>query len=223
MPEETEVETQDLQDEVDEIRKEQREEKAEYGWVRWVSLSTALLAVVAAVAALHSGQLINEALMSKNEAVLSQAQASDQWAYYQAKGIKYNTSRQSADLLALVPGGTSRAAKWKADAEKYRKQQLSITDVAHRYESERDQANREAARLVGRHELFAICVTFTQIAIALAAIAALTRRRAVWVFGLVIGAIGVALLAYGYLRGGIDKRAARSETVSAVRAGSAAD
>src|SRR5437763_16874578 len=57
---------------------------AEHGgppWISWVALSTAILAVLAAIAGLLSG-------MHANEAMMSQIESSDQWADYQAKGIK---------------------------------------------------------------------------------------------------------------------------------------
>src|SRR5467141_4581849 len=50
-------------------------------WISWVALSTAILAVLAAIAGLLSGSHANEAMMS-------QIEAADQWAFYQAKGIK---------------------------------------------------------------------------------------------------------------------------------------
>src|SRR5438094_938652 len=69
-------------------------------WLRVMSLTTAILAVVAAISALRSATLVNEALLEQSKAVQSQAQASDAWAYYQAKGIKSHTASQTADLLA---------------------------------------------------------------------------------------------------------------------------
>ncbi|MFI5384518.1 MAG: DUF4337 family protein [Fimbriimonadales bacterium] len=51
-------------------------------------MSTAIVAVLAAIAAMKSGGLANEALLAKNDAILSQSKASDQWNYDQAKGIK---------------------------------------------------------------------------------------------------------------------------------------
>src|SRR5437773_11960581 len=57
---------------------------AEHGgekWISWVALSTAILAVLAAIAGLLSGSHANEAMMKQSE-------SSDQWAFYQAKGIK---------------------------------------------------------------------------------------------------------------------------------------
>src|SRR5258708_33419234 len=56
--------------------------------LRNIALTTALLAALGAVAALRAGATVNEALVLKTEAGRSQAEASDQWAYYQAKGIK---------------------------------------------------------------------------------------------------------------------------------------
>src|SRR3954467_4508600 len=50
-------------------------------WISWVALSTAILAVLAAITGLLSGKHANEAMMS-------QIEAADQWAFYQAKGIK---------------------------------------------------------------------------------------------------------------------------------------
>jgi hypothetical protein len=47
-----------------------------------------VLAAIAAIAALKAGSTANEALVLKTEATRLQAKASDQWTYYQAKGIK---------------------------------------------------------------------------------------------------------------------------------------
>src|SRR5215470_5885572 len=72
-------------------------------WVTSLSFTTAVIAVLAAIAALESGTFSNEALMQKNEAVLAQAKASDQWAYYQAKGVKA--------AIYAAQGSTEKAQK----------------------------------------------------------------------------------------------------------------
>jgi hypothetical protein len=200
MPEEPEVETQDLQDTVEEMREEREERVAEArrtAWTRWISLSTALLAVVAAIAALQSGTLVNESLAAKNDAVLKQAQASDQWAYYQAKGIKENGALQTADLLSANPAAASLSASWRKQAVRYRADQDKSRKLAKGFEQDRDALGEEAERLLERHHIFAFCVTFTQVAIALSAIAALTRSRPVWYFSLLIGIFGVCLFFNG--------------------------
>ena len=110
MPEDVEIEAHELNEKLHEIHEAHHEahkegDHQEAAWLRWVSLTTGLLAVLAAIAALLSGSLVNEALDEKNSAVLKQAQASDQWAYYQAKGIKGNSAAQTAAILTALPTG----------------------------------------------------------------------------------------------------------------------
>jgi len=71
-------------------------------WVSWVALSTAVLAVLAAISSLLSGKHANEAMMS-------QIQASDQWAYYQAKSIKAAVLDAKMTLLGAPAQSTSPA------------------------------------------------------------------------------------------------------------------
>lgn len=203
MPEEVEVETQELQETIEEMREERAEraeEERKTAWTRWISLGTALLAVVAAVGALQSGTLVNEALINKNESVLHQAQASDQWAYYQAKGLKANGAQQTADLLAASGAAqAANAAKWRKEADRYKHDQDEIQQKARELEGERDAKSKEAEALMEHHHIFAYCVTFTQVAIALSAVAALTRSKPVWFFGLLVGAGGLAFFLDGFL------------------------
>ena len=86
MPED-DLETNDLKEQLDKSAEDVRT-----GWLTYLALTTAIIAVLAAIASLESGTYSNSALLEKNEAVLLQAKASDQWAYYQAKGIKRNIS-----------------------------------------------------------------------------------------------------------------------------------
>src|SRR5213593_444064 len=88
MPEE-EFETTEFKERLEEAT-EHAVEAAERRsrWIIYLSFSTALIAVLAAIAALESGTYSNQALMQKNEALLAQSKASDQWAYYQAKSVK---------------------------------------------------------------------------------------------------------------------------------------
>jgi hypothetical protein len=53
----------------------------EQKWSMLVAISTALMAVLAAISSLFAGH-------NSNEAVINQIKASDQWSFYQAKGIK---------------------------------------------------------------------------------------------------------------------------------------
>ena len=202
MPEEIEIETNELQETIEEMREERLERKEDEkrsGWLKYISLTTAMLAVVAAVGALYSGSLVNEALLEKNKAVLLQAQASDKWTYYQAKGLKSNGASQTADLLAANPSQATAAEKWRGEAARYKSDQESIKKEAEELEKQRDEKGVEAEHFMHHHHLFAYCVTFTQVAIALSAVAALTKRKPVWYFSMLAGVFGLGYFIYGFL------------------------
>jgi hypothetical protein len=100
MPEEIEVDTDKLRETIDE--EIEKEGKGSARLVRWIALSTAILAALAAIASLEAGATVNEALVLKTESTRLQAQASDQWAYYQAKGIKADVMQASASAFTAV-------------------------------------------------------------------------------------------------------------------------
>jgi hypothetical protein len=173
-------------------------EKGEGGHTRWtsyLSLQTAVIAVFAAVASLESGGNSNDAILAKNEAILYESQASDQWAYYQAKCVKESLAANQAVIL----GATSPplAAKFNAEAARYKVEQGEIQSAARELEAKVKESNERAEKLLEHHHRFAIAVTLFQIAIALSAIAALTRRKELWSVGL---AASVAALVF-FLRG----------------------
>ncbi len=153
---------------------------AEHGgppWISWVALSTAILAVLAAIAGLLSGSHANEAMMN-------QIEASDQWGYYQAKSIKASVLEAKTTLAAEA------TEKDKEKAAKYQEEQTEI-------KAEAEHKETEAKSNFHKHEVFARSVTMFQIAIAIAAISALTRKRRYWFVSLVFGLVGVAFLALG--------------------------
>jgi Domain of unknown function (DUF4337) len=166
--EEAEVPLEHLQEEI--------HHHAEHGgdkWISWVALSTAVLAVLAAIAGLLSGSHANEAMMK-------QIESADQWAFYQAKGIKAAV----LDAKMSLTGSTSDADREKA--AKYAEEQGDI-------QKEAREKQEEAKENFHQHEVFARGVTMFQIAIAIAAISALTKRRRYWLVSMAIGSIFLVL------------------------------
>jgi hypothetical protein len=169
MPEEIEVPTEHLH--------ETLHEKAEEGgppWIQGVALSAAILAVLAAIASLLAGH-------HANEAMLEQMQANDVWAFYQAKSIKSSVLDTRLQLLGAL-GKEVRAEEH---------------DKLAGYEREAREIEEKGKELEGssrghmaRHNVLARAVTVLQIAIALAAVAVLTRRRMVWYLSLALGVVG---------------------------------
>jgi hypothetical protein len=172
--EEAEVPLEDLQERV--------HHTAEHGgaaWISWVALTTAILAVLAAIAGLLSGKHANEAMMS-------QIEASDRWSYYQAKSIKASV----LDAKMSLSNGSSASDREKAG--RYEQEQAEIKSEAERKEI-------EAKQNFSRHEVFARGVTMFQIAIAIAAISALTKKRRFWLVSLIFGAVGCFFLFTGLI------------------------
>ena len=186
MPEEAEIDIDKLRDTIDEEM-----ERGGGQLLRWISLTTALLAAFAAIASLRAGATVNEALVMKTEATRLQAEASDAWAFYQAKGVKLAVVQANSDAWRIA--GKTVPAPLVAAAGRYPGEQDSIRKIAESKERDRDARSEEADHLLKQHHRLAYAVAFFQIAIALGAVSALTRSRPVWWCSLGLGAAGAAM------------------------------
>jgi len=166
-------------------------EAKELSWFKYLSLATVIIAVVAAVASLASGTYSNDAVLEKNNAVLFQNKASDQWSYYQAKGVKKNI----ADSFAREFG----SEKFKEEASRYEKEQTEIKVKAEEFTKEVDMANGESAHFLEKHHKMAFSVTFFQISIALMALSSLMKRRSFFVISLLFASAGAGYLIFGFI------------------------
>lgn len=147
-------------------------------WVLYVALSTAVIAVLAAITGLLAG---NHA----DDAMLTQIHASDQWAFYQSKGIKAELLA-ATDHMLVVMGKQSDTVDSKKIA-KYKQQQQDIMQKATEYQKESDTH-------VERHDVLARAVTLFQASIAIGAISIITRRRPLWFTSLALAAVGLFFL-----------------------------
>ena len=165
-------------------------------WIVYLSFTTALVAVFAAIAALQSGSYANEALLQKNEAVLAQAKASDQWAYYQAKSVK--STIYATQAAASKSSDPALAAKAQQEAERYATEEGEISKAAKDLEKEAHEETELSAHSLEHHHRFAFAVTMFQVSIALAAVAALSRQKAIWLVGLMISILGIVYFLDGF-------------------------
>lgn len=136
-----------------------------------IALFSAVLATIGAVVSLLGGHTENDALYSKNEAVLLKAQASDVWSYYQAEELKRHLDERSADATS---------PQLRAEIAHYRAKSRALQAQAEALDRRSEAANEESGKALRPHIKLAIAMTFVQIAIALASITALTGRR--WLF-----------------------------------------
>jgi len=144
MPEE-DLETPELKEQIDQ-RLEEHEHHAKHGggggspnWIRYLSLSTAIIAVFAAVSSLQSGANSNEAILEKSEAMLNESRASDQWAYFQAKGVKAAIAEGQADLVSDTK--PDRSAELAKKAKGYRAEADKIGEEARELEKKVEENN----------------------------------------------------------------------------------
>lgn len=164
--EEIEVPLEGLHETINERAKEEK------NWTMDVAISTAFMAVFAAISGMLAGHYSNEAL-------IQQIKASDQWAYYQAKGIK--------GQIATISSG-----KDSAGILKYKGEQNIIKEKADNFE-------KESELLLKKHVTLAYSVTLFQIAIAISAISILTRKKLLWYTAILLAFVGVGFFVLHYL------------------------
>jgi hypothetical protein len=195
---EEEFETTEFKERMDEAAEHALEaaEDRRSRWIVYLSFATAVIAVFAAIAALESGAYSNEALMQKNDALLAQTKASDQWAYYQAKSVK--SAVYAAQAAAAKTSNPELAAKDEAEANRYADEEQEIRKTAAELESEVKKETESSNRSMEHHHRFAFAVTMFQISIALSAVAALSRQKPVWFAGLAVSALGLVCFADGF-------------------------
>jgi len=172
------------------------EEKKE-PWLNYLALTTVILAVCATLSTFKGGGF-------STRSVIAQAQASDQWAYYQAKGIKgnlYDIERERLQFeLDNLPANTSPMTR-----QHYQQQLQKISDKAARYAAERKDIEKQARRLESERDAaqqqgkpFGVAVIFLQVAILISSIAGLFKRKAVWLAALPVGLLGLVYFADGF-------------------------
>ena len=174
------------------------EEKKE-PWLNYLALTTVILAVCATLSTFKGGSF-------STRSVLSQTQAANQWAYYQAKGIKsylyeiqkekleLELEHQEADGVSshVVESQKKTIATYADRISKYNAEKAAIEKEAKRLEAIRDDAQKHA-------QVFGIAVIFLQIAILLSSVAALMKKKLVWYLGVLMGMIGIIYFANGFL------------------------
>jgi len=159
-----------------------------------LAVLTAILSTIGAIFGYMGGHSQNAALLYKNEAAIQKTSASNQWNYYQAKSNKQNLAELS---ISLTKGDVQK--KYSQEVARYKDEKEEIKAAAEKLEALAKEADKKSEAEMHVHERWALATTLLQIAIALAAITLLTRKR--WLLVGVFGASGLGLVAgiMGYL------------------------
>jgi hypothetical protein len=145
------------------------------GLGQYVAIFTAILASLGAVVSYQGGATQNEAMMFKNEAVLKKTQASDQWNFYESKSSKQHLMELAADIAPA-----DKRAFYQTQINKYTQDKIAIKQKAEALEAASAKANENSERVMHPHHRLAQSMTLIQIAISLASITVLTRKK--WLF-----------------------------------------
>jgi Domain of unknown function (DUF4337) len=137
-----------------------------------IAVVTAIIATIGALFAYQGGATQANAGLFKNNAAIKKTEASNQWNYYQAKSSKQNLSE-----LAIELAPESRKAFYVDEIKRYKEEKAVIKKDAEKLEAESKDWDTKSDEQLHQHHRWAQATTALQIAIALAAIALLTKLR----------------------------------------------
>ncbi|WP_422843261.1 DUF4337 domain-containing protein [Acidovorax sp. M2(2025)] len=158
-----------------------------------IAMFTAIVATVGAIFAYMGGATQANAGLMKNDAAIRKTEASNQWNYFQSKSTKQSLAELARDL---TPAETEKA-KYQAKIDRYEKEKNDIKTVAEKLEAEAHAFDQQSEAQMHQHHRWAQATTALQVAIALAAIALLTKKK--WLewgmYGVAAVGLGVGALA----------------------------
>lgn len=171
------------------------EEAARRNWVDHAARTTAVLAVLAAVS---SGQYANQF----SRTILAQAEASDQWSYYQAKSIKRHLIGGQVELLRAMATASPQAAPAleklqqddAASVKRYEQELAEALVKARTIEAEKDLHQRQGNWFQGAFIIL-------QAGVVLCTVAASAKRRELWALAIALGLAGLAVVGWGFWLG----------------------
>jgi hypothetical protein len=182
----------DLQKEINELKEfildlkaeraaARQKEKSE-AWTKYVSLTIVAIAVIGAVAAQWSGKYSGKTQMS-------QVQASDKWAYYEAKTIKQHLDEVTLpqllhSSLTNDPKVAAEIKKLTFDLSRYEGEKTNIQAQAETLEKARDEASARGGRM-------GMAVILLSVAISTASICTVTKKKPLWFAAMLMAAFAV--------------------------------
>ncbi len=158
------------------------------GMINQIAMFTAIIATIGAVFSYMGGATQANAGLFKNNAAIKKTEASNQWNYFQAKSTKQSLAELSRDLS---PGDKKDFYQTKVD--RYEKEKMEIKAVADKLEADVVQWENRSDEQMHQHHRWAQATTVLQVAIAMAAIALLTRRKWLEYVMFAISGIGLAV------------------------------
>ena len=161
-----------------------------------LAVATAIIATVAAMFSYMGGLKQTNASLFKNESAIKKTEAANQWAFYQAKNNRQNLAEFAVDV---VP--EARREYYRTEAARYKSEKGEIQNKALELEKQSNEWGEKTEHQIHEEHRWQQATTALQIAIALAAIALLTRSRRLQfgVYGVTIIGVSLGVLAWMHL------------------------
>ena len=154
-----------------------------------IAVMTAVMATAGAIFGFQAGSTQNDAAMFKNEAAIIKTDASDKWNFYQAKSNKQNL----AELAVVIPG--TDIVKYQTDIARYKTEKEDIKKQAENLDKTSKEWEEKSEVALHAHHVWAKAMTALQVAISLAAISLLTRKKWLRTLSLLVAGFGVVIAA----------------------------
>ncbi len=161
------------------------------GMINQIAMFTAMVATVGAIFSYMGGATQANAGLYKNNAAIKKTEASNQWNYFQSKSTKQSLAELSRDLAA-----DDKKATYQGKVDRYEKEKNEIKVVADKLEAEATVWDKQSDEQMHQHHRWAQATTVLQVAIALAAIALLTKKK--WVEYAMFGVAAVGAIVGGF-------------------------
>ena len=154
-----------------------------------VPLSIAIMAVVAGTLGGLESTASSNAIIARSDASIRRNEASDLWSQYQAESLK----KHLYGIAAGQPGADS--ASFKAQVDGYAAEEVTLQAQAKAKEKDTEDAIAASEKAMERHHQLTYATSIVQLAIALASISIVIRRRWLWYGSLACLAAGIVVAA----------------------------
>jgi hypothetical protein len=173
-------------------------EEAKEKWTNYLAMTTILIAVCATLSTFKGGGYSTKSL-------LNQTLASDQWGYFDSKGVKGYIFEAQLQDVTFRKSMLDQSGKGAAVQEQYQQQINLLNKKIKKFEEEKKEIKKMAEAFVKASAdsklhsgAFGIAVIFLQVSILLSSISALTKRKYIWIISLFVGAAGILYFLNGF-------------------------
>jgi FtsZ-binding cell division protein ZapB len=173
---------------------------------RRVAMTMAIVAAVLACVTMLSHRAHTETLRLQNEATIHHTQASNQWAYFQAKKNReyfYDVSGVILEPIALKAENSNallaKVEEWKSTVQRYKKEAAEIQSQADALTKRGEALREESEHAHHRADRFDLGELGVELALVLCSLAVLTKRGQFWYAGIASGIVGAAVAVSAFL------------------------